>query len=103
MSIEVPTSHTERITRDQAVPIARASGSALGWLAAVARRAVSGGVSVLWKRRCAQAVMDEADREHLRRLEFAAEYARGYVAGWKECFRACQEAIEESYDGGWNN
>ena len=103
MSIEVSKSHAERFTGDQTAPIANVSGSPLGWLAAVARRAVSGGLSVLWKKRCAQTVMNAAQREHLRALESAEEYARGYVAGWKECFRVCQEAIEESHDGGWNN
>jgi hypothetical protein len=103
VSIEVPESVARRGTRDQPAPVANVSGGALGWLVALARSALSGGLSMFLKERQAKPVIDQAEREHLRRLEFAEEYARGYLAGWKECFRACEEAIEESNNRGWNN
>jgi hypothetical protein len=103
VSIGVPKDRVRRMTRDRPALDAHASYGALGWLAAVGRTVISGGLSIFRKKRRAKTVVDEVEREHLRRLEFAEEFARGYLAGWKECFRACQEAIEEGSDGGWNN
>jgi hypothetical protein len=103
VSIEVSKSVARQRMRDQPVSVADFSGSVLGWLVARARTVVSGGLSMLLRKRRVKSVIEQAESEHLRRLEFAEEYARGYLAGWKECFRACQEAMEESNEGGWNN
>jgi hypothetical protein len=102
VSTEVSNRRVRGVAPDEAPRVPPAPHGALGWLAATARRAVVGGLSIFVKQRRARAAV-KAEREHLRRLDFAEEFARGYLAGWKECLLACQEAIEEGHDGGWSN